>query len=499
MAAPLLKALFTLGVYLGNPSGSDPVAEQAFEQGYNSFVSTVGVKPTYISNYIYNGEVPYNWVGATGWQAWSNAQSPIAKTMIPVISMQMSSTDPSAGTPMSQFQAFASGTNDYIINEIVDVWYNNGFTKLIFRLGTEMNIPGTLGYAGDDPASQAAWVQAFQHVSNVLHARGVYKNMDIQVVWNPDTTNYSNAHATPNSWSAGMYPGDAYVDIIGADMYADMYPYNDPDGLYFDWDTGGEDSSIPQLAADYINGEHYWTYPAANINCLDCSGGHSQTLDSLIAFALQHNKPFAIPETGAGNSQNGHDTNDNAAFPMWLGQELNTAHAAGLRIAFVTIWNSNGGGNYQFSTPSDGKPNEAAAWAKYFGPQPGLNGVAGLRVVMGTGPDSLMFAVSEDAWQGDAQFSVSVDGQQVAGPLTATASHAAGKRQPYMLKGNWGAGPHSITINYLNDANGGTAATDRNLYVTGLSYNGTKPSLRELFLLAGGPQTVTVPATGTSP
>ena len=495
MAVPLLNALFALGVYLGNPNGSDPGAEQAFEQSYTSFVGKVGVKPAYISNYIDNSQVPYNWVGNTQWQAWSNAQSPIARTMIPVISMQMSTTDSSAGTPMSQFQAFAAGTNDAIVNEIVDVWYNYGFTKLVFRLGTEMNID-SLGYAGDDPVSQAAWVQAFQHVADVLHARALYKNMTIQVIWNPDTTNYSNAHATPNSWSAGLYPGDAYVDIIGADMYADMFPYNDtfnPD-TYHDWATGGEDTSIAQFVASYVNGEHYWTYPAANINCLDCSAGHSQSMDSLIAFALQHHKPFAVPETGAGNSQNGHDTNDNAAFPMWLAQELTTARAAGLQIAFVTIWDSNGGGNYHFSDPSDGKPQEAAAWATYFGTRPGFTGLTGAPVITGTGPDTLSMLVSEDAWQGDAQFTVSVDGQQVGSTMTASASHSKGKWQPLVFQGSWGTAAHTVSINYVNDANGGTASTDRNLYVSNFAYDGVKQPRRALDLLAGGVQSVAIKA-----
>ena len=321
--------------------------------------------------------------------------------------------------------------------------------------------------------------------------------MTIQVVWNPDTTNYSNAHATPNSWSTGLYPGDQYVDIIGADMYADMYPFNDYNDTgnpnsYHDWDTGGEDYSIPQFTADYINREHYWAYPAANGDCLDCSGGHSQTLDSLIAFALAHHKPFAIPESGAGNSQNGHDTNDDAAFPMWLAQELTTARAAGLQIAFVTIWNSGGGGNYHFSDPSDGKPQEAAAWAAYFGPRPRFAGLMGASVTTGTGPDKLSMMVDEDAWQGDAQYTVSIDGQQVGNTLTATASHAAGKWQTMVFQGSWGSGAHSVSINYVNDANGGTANTDRNLYVSDVVYNGVKQHHTVLAMLAGGIQSVPV-------
>ena len=36
-------------------------------------------------------------------------------------------------------------------------------------------------------------------------------------------------------------------------------------------------------------------------------------------------------------------------------------------------------------------------------------------VTVGTGPDSLVLQVSEDAYKGDAQFTVSVDGKQIGG------------------------------------------------------------------------------------
>ncbi len=493
MPVPLLSTLFALGVYIGNPNEFDANAEQAFENSYNSFVTTMSVKPAYLTSYINNGTPVGQWVGDSNFQAQSNAKSPVASTMIPVISLQLQSTDGSAGDLLTQFTQFAAGDNDAVVRQIVDAWADNGFTNVVFRLGAEMNIY-SLGYAGDDTASQAEWVLAFQHVSRVLHNEAKARNITMRVMWNPDTTNYSNAHATPNNISAGLYPGDSYVDIIGVDIYADMYPYNDtfnPD-TYHDWDTGGEDTSVAQFVADYVNGQHYWSYPAANINCLDCSGGHAQSLDSLIAFSLQHNKPFAIPETGAGSSWGGHDMNDQSAFPMWLAQELTTARAAGLQIAFVAIWDSYGGGNYEFTYPGDGKPNEAASWAKYFGPQPAFTSYVAPTIKMGTGADVLRFAAAEDAWQGDAQFTVLVDGQQVAGPLTATAPFAAGKRQAYALSGNWGPGAHTVTFNYLNDANGGTAATDRNLYVTGIQYDSLAPSKHNLYLLAGGPQSVTV-------
>jgi hypothetical protein len=89
----------------------------------------------------------------------------------------------------------------------------------------------------------------------------------------------------------------------------------------------------------------------------------------------------------------------------------------------------------------------------------------------GTGSDSLVLMISEDAYLGDALFTVSVDGRQQGGVFTATASHAAGSDQNFTFKGDWAPGAHTVTVNFLNDAWGGTPATDRNLYVDAMSYD----------------------------
>ena len=47
-------------------------------------------------------------------------------------------------------------------------------------------------------------------------------------------------------------------------------------------------------------------------------------------------------------------------------------------------------------------------------------------------------------------------------------------------------------MNFLNDAYGGTAATDRNFYVTAMSFNGTNYPANTAALLAGGPVSFTV-------
>jgi beta-glucanase (GH16 family) len=81
--------------------------------------------------------------------------------------------------------------------------------------------------------------------------------------------------------------------------------------------------------------------------------------------------------------------------------------------------------------------------------------------------------VSEDAWTGDAQFIVSVDGHQLGGVQTATASHALGQVQDITFTGDWGAlGPSKVDITFLNDGWGGSSTLDRNLYVQSLDING---------------------------
>jgi len=502
MAVTAPNTPFPLGAYLGNPDNSSAANEATYEANYTSFSHLMGAAPQYLATFVDQNQAISQWVGNSQWAAVSAAASADARGQTPVIALPLNSNASGSATPDQQFQAFASGQYDSVIQGIVKVWAQAGFTNQVFRPGWEMNLQGPT-YAGDSAQSQADWVKAFQHVYTVLHQAAAANGVNVQVVWNPNATNYSNAEATTN-----LYPGDNYVDIIGADMYSDMYPFSDgtTPATYHDWNTGAADTSVAQFIADPVNRAHYWSSPAATKWASDSSGGHSQSLTSLIQFAEQHGKAFAVPETGAGNSNAGTDVADDAAFPQWLAQQLTAAQAAGEKIAFVNPWDSNGGGNYEFSHASDGKPNEAAAWAKYFGAQQAVTATAPAATVtttptvttvattaptvlsLGSGADTLALQVSEDAWQGDAQFTVSIDGTQVGGTQTATASHGTGQTQTVNVLGSFGAGLHTATINFLNDAWGGTAATDRNLYVGSATLDATAVPGVGLTLLSGGPQ-----------
>jgi hypothetical protein len=110
-------------------------------------------------------------------------------------------------------------------------------------------------------------------------------------------------------------------------------------------------------------------------------------------------------------------------------------------------------------------------------------------VQVGFGPDNIVVDMSEDAYAGDAQFTLSVDGQQIGGVQTVTASHAKGEQQAFIVNGTFEPGAHVLAVNFLNDAYGGTPDTDRNLWVDGVQAAGVTTST-EVPLYTGGPKAV---------
>jgi hypothetical protein len=105
--------------------------------------------------------------------------------------------------------------------------------------------------------------------------------------------------------------------------------------------------------------------------------------------------------------------------------------------------------------------------------------------VVATPSNGLTLNIAEDAWNGDAQYTVSVDGTQVGGVRTASASHAAGQSDQVSL-GTLSAGVHDVSISFINDAYNGTADTDRNLYLAGATNNGQAVSGSTASLLSNG-------------
>ena len=120
-------------------------------------------------------------------------------------------------------------------------------------------------------------------------------------------------------------------------------------------------------------------------------------------------------------------------------------------------------------------------------------------VTIGSGPNALILHLSEDAWMGDAQFSVSVDGVQVGGPQAVTALHSQGQSEAFSFADTFGAGTHQVAVTFLNDAYGGTPATDRNLYVDGITLDGAASPGATATLYSSGTQTFSVSAATAAP
>jgi len=137
----------------------------------------------------------------------------------------------------------------------------------------------------------------------------------------------------------------------------------------------------------------------------------------------------------------------------------------------IAIWNATSGhatmdGNrvYGLGSIAPNRGTVAQIGTKALASRP----VISLASASDPGRTTLVFNLSEDAWRGDAQATISVDGQQLGGVQTITASHALGQVQRLSFLLALAAGPHTASVTFLNDAYGGTAAADRNLYVNAI-------------------------------
>jgi hypothetical protein len=111
---------------------------------------------------------------------------------------------------------------------------------------------------------------------------------------------------------------------------------------------------------------------------------------------------------------------------------------------------------------------------------------------MAVGMAELAIVLGGESWQGDPQAVVMVDGVQVfAGAVTAP--HATGGASISLGPVKAGVA-HTVTVSFLNDGWGGSASTDRNLYVEDIKLGGVSTGLKAA-LLTSGQATLTLPAS----
>jgi endoglucanase len=187
-----------------------------------------------------------------------------------------------------------------------------------------------------------------------------------------------------------------------------------------------------------------------------------ESLAAVTQWAEENGKKLFLGEFGAGR--------DSASLTA-EGNTLNYLNANADVWQGATYWA--GGpwmGNYMFSAdPQNGveAPQTAVLAAA-------ATSTIGMAQAAPSAPesDTILLNLSEDAWEGNAEFTVKVNGQQIGGDDTAYASHSSGDAGTVSLTGDWGSGVNDVQVSFINDAYGGSADEDRNLYVNSISENG---------------------------
>ena len=278
----------------------------------------------------------------------------------------------------------------------------------IIRIGWEMNGDWYPWSAASDPQG---YIDAYRHAVDAF--RSVSPNFTF--VWSP---NIGTGTIDPEK----VYPGDAYVNVVGMSVYEGS-----------SWFAG----KTPEQRWDWLMNQ-------------------PDGLKWQQEFAAAHGKPMGYPEYAS-------DFND-GYFVSHMADWIKSNN-----VAFQSWWNANDAFNGSLQTHLTNEQAYEAAWGPGAAPAPAP---APAPTPTPASHDTLVLHVAEDAWQGDARFTVAVDGKPVGGVLTATASHAAGQWQDVTLTGDWSAGAHRIDVTFTNDAWGGSASADRNLYVGSVDYDG---------------------------
>ena len=166
----------------------------------------------------------------------------------------------------------------------------------------------------------------------------------------------------------------------------------------------------------------------------------------------------------------------------------------------VAVWNATGApatmdGNQVYGLGSTARTlgTVAQTGTTALAARPALS----LASPVGNSEHSIALNLSEDSWQGDAQAIISIDGKQVGGAQAITASHALGQEQTISFLVPLPDGPHTASVAFVNDAWGGTAATDRNLYVDSMDADMQHVVLGAA-LYANGVQSFSFPAAAGS-
>jgi Glycosyl hydrolase family 26 len=214
------------GVYRG-PCGvwaQNGVVTSA-QAGITAYAAWLGQPVTYVLDYI--TDTPTSWVGqfegayvvapsgpVTGFTALSSWGSLGARTMCLAVP---ACAGKSVGSGASTWAGEAAGTNDAYWTALGNNLVTWGYGSAVLRIGREWNgnwYNWCPAVTGDSPAS---YIAGYQHIVTTLKA---VAGNSFKFMWNPIIGAVDGqAAGTVNRDAQQWYPGNAYTDSIGLDVY----------------------------------------------------------------------------------------------------------------------------------------------------------------------------------------------------------------------------------------------------------------------------------------
>jgi hypothetical protein len=243
----------------------------------------------------------------------------------------------------------AAGQYDVHWRNLANNLANYGLHSAYLRLGWEMDGSWYSWAAPAGSGKEASFAGCFRRVVQVM--RQTQPANQWKFVFNPTVD--TGPSSTLYAYLERVWPGNAYVDVVGLDLYdmswvANTYPY----------------PSTCDAACRLTRQQTSWNHHASRLNIFR-------------NFANAHGKPLAFPEWGLAITKDGHGGGDNPYFIQKMHEfihnpannvlfhsyfSISTWSNMGIdhRITPATVYDNPGGPTQM--------PNGAAHYRQLFGP-----------------------------------------------------------------------------------------------------------------------------------
>jgi hypothetical protein len=199
-----------------------------------------------------------------GWDAWLAANGAHQVVLgMDLIPQSVSDNN----DPLTWEQSCAAGRYDQHATSLARNLVSYGAGDIVIRLGVEANGNWEADYVGSTTAEMTDWAKCYD---NEVTAMNAVPGAHFLFVWNP---NICVANLPLNEW----YPGNSYVDIIGADAY-------------------DEDCSTSKAVS-----QEGWTAYSTDSHTNTPNDPNFPSLANIAAFAQANGKPMSFPEWGLDN------------------------------------------------------------------------------------------------------------------------------------------------------------------------------------------------------